>query len=89
VTIDWGQLANVSLSMVSIVVTIIVIPAFRLLMNMRDTLRDMNIKVGATHPPSGILGDIVEMKDRQDEHHEWLLRKGFGRRMNDRFEDGA
>lgn len=83
--IDWGQFANISVSVVSIVVTIVVIPAFRLLMNMRDSLRDMNFKVGATHPPSGILGDLSAFKERQDDHHEFLIRHtAYGRRTSDR-----
>jgi hypothetical protein len=39
----------------------------------------------------GILGDIDELKERQGDHHEWLIRKGFGRRLDDQHlqDDGA
>lgn len=83
---DWALVANIALTIASLTITFVVIPAFLLLVNMRDSLRDMSAKVGQTHPPSGMLGDIQSLKERVDNHHEWLIRVGYGRRFEDRGE---
>ena len=51
---------------------------------MRDVLRDLLRTVGTEEPPTGLVGDVHEIKLEQRLHRDWLVAAGIDRRRNDR-----
>lgn len=50
----------------------------KVLLLVRDGLRDLARSVGTTNPPSGLLGDMLEVKGDIRQQREWLIRAGVG-----------
>lgn len=59
------------------IVTLIIIPFVRSLstglFSLRDTVRDLNRTIGNSNPPTGLLGDVVNLKNEMREHRDWLI----------------
>lgn len=52
-------------------------------LKVRDALRDMASAIGKSSPPSGLVGDVNDLRTVQGRHHEWLveLRANRGRHI--------
>jgi len=55
---------------------------FKMFLMTRDGLRDLTTSVGRKDPPSGIIGDLEEVKAQQRQHRDWFMSM-FGRRAYD------
>jgi hypothetical protein len=59
------------------ILTIIVVPLFKLLVStvvdLRDQVRELNYKMGSQQPPLGVLGEIQKLKDDVLEHEKKLI----------------
>lgn len=40
---------------------------------MRDAIRDLTKAVGSKEPRDGLLGDMVAIKEEQEQHNAWLI----------------
>lgn len=60
-----------------------IVTGVRVLLSMRDTIRDLTRVVGQAYPPTGLIGEVHEMKMRVETHHEWLVRSGLDRPTSD------
>jgi hypothetical protein len=56
----------------------------RLLLQVRDTLRDLRTAIGQEDPPAGLLGKVAEIeteiertKTRVEEQREWIIAAGL------------
>ena len=49
----------------------------RVWLTVRDALRDLAHAVGSADPPTGLIGDVTQMKIEQQAHREWLIRAGL------------
>jgi len=58
-------------------ITIIVIPIIKSLsvslIDLRDTVKSLNMAMGSTNPPNGLLGDVHCLKEEVREHRDWLI----------------
>lgn len=67
----------------SVIITVFLLPMFKVALSLREDVRDLKRDVGTKVPPSGLVGDLLHVEQRQEQHHEWLIRRGFGRRSGD------
>lgn len=80
---DWTiNLTSVLLG----ILTILIIPLIKLLvstlLDLRDTVDKLNLKMGNGNPPDGVLGDILYLKKEVSLHRDWLIANGFDRRKS-------
>lgn len=67
----------------SVIITVFLLPLFKVALGLRDDVQSLKKDVGGKVPPSGLVGDLMHVEHRQDQHHEWLIRRGYGRRADD------
>lgn len=67
----------------SVIITVFLLPLLKVGLSVREDVRDLKRDVGGRVPPSGLVGELMEVKSKQTEHHEWMIRRGFGRRRDD------
>lgn len=79
---DAGTASNLT-AVCSVIITVFLLPLFKVGLSVREDVRDLKRDVGGKTPPSGLIGDFMEVKQRQSEHHDWMIRRGFGRRRDD------
>lgn len=77
ITIDWTISAGQIMMFVGWVITVAVFTV-----KLRDQLRDLVRAVGTHEPPTGLIGQVRELTDRQEQHHEWFIRSGMDRRRS-------
>lgn len=39
----------------------------------RDILKEIQNEIGSRDPRKGLLGDVADLKECSDEHHDWLV----------------
>lgn len=50
---------------------------FKVFLSVRDAMRDLTRAVGTASPPSGLRGEMQEVKGEVRQHHTWLVRAGL------------
>ena len=67
-TFDW------TIHVSDVVVFVAGLIAFvRVFMTIRDTMRDVSLKIGTKAPPDGLLGDVVGLQHETRKHRDRLI----------------
>ena len=68
---QWQIILMFSINLIAVVTG--VSKGLSVLMSVRDELRDLTINVGHRQPPSGLLGDVQNLKTELQRHRDTLI----------------
>jgi hypothetical protein len=79
---------------ITTIITVILIPIFKLLVStlieLRDSVRELNFKMGSNEPPLGVLGAVAKLESKVEEHsrtliqyRDWLIKIQDRRKKDD------
>ena len=69
-TFDWTLHVG---DVIMAAIALLVWPLGRLLLELRDSARDLRKAVGQHEPPAGLLGDMQHVRHEQRKHRDWLI----------------